>query len=60
MNRSKARILTFGGIIGCLISIILLISILAVKIDISPFIIALFFLVGIVLIVVSLAYYTEK
>lgn len=52
--------MTIGGIVGCLFSAVLLIYSLAVKINILLFIAALFFVVGVVLIVVSLAYYTEK
>lgn len=60
MNRVKAKLITIAGGIFVIASIILLICNLIGKIDISSLIVALFFVFGIILIALSLAYYTEK
>lgn len=52
--------MTIGGIVGCLFSAVLLIYSLAVKINLLLFVAVLFLAVGVVLITLSLAYYTEK
>ncbi|MCY7375497.1 MAG: hypothetical protein LH472_05945 [Pyrinomonadaceae bacterium] len=59
MNRSKAELLTIVGIFCCLFALIILIFNAA---EISNFysLPPLFFVGGIVLIVLSLAYHTEK
>jgi len=56
MNRNRAKLLTLAGIFCCLLSLPSLIF------DIADFyyLPLLFFVGGIVLIVLSLAYYTEK
>ena len=59
MNRSKAKLLTVAGVFCCLYALMLLIYNAA---EFSSFytLPLLFFIGGIVLIVFSLAYYTEK
>jgi len=59
MSRNKAKLLTFAGIFCCLCALILLIS-NAFETAEFYFTPPLFFVGGIVLIIISLAYYTEK
>ena len=59
MNRGKAKLLTTAGIGCCLFALTLLVFNVA-DIAVSYFSPLLFFVGGIVLTVISLAYYTEK
>lgn len=60
MNRRRAKFLTVAGIVFCAVAVVLTILKIAVGNDLSLLIPSLFFIVGVVLIVASLAYYTEK
>jgi hypothetical protein len=60
MNPEKAKLLTAAGILAMVISLSLLISDFVQKTNLSQFAAPLFFISGIVLIIFSLAYYTEK
>jgi hypothetical protein len=60
MNRNKAKLLTATGILACLISLILFIYDVAGRESFQQFVSPIFCVGGIVLIIFSLAYYTEK
>jgi hypothetical protein len=60
MNRNKAKLLTATGIFAMFISLSLLILDFVQKTNLSQIAAPLFFVSGIVLIIFSLAYYTEK
>lgn len=60
MNRNSAKLLTTAGIFCSLAAIVLLISNLAEATNVPIFLLPALFVSGIVLVVLSLAYYTEK
>ncbi len=60
MNEKSAKLMTFVGIFSCLIALILSGFILSGRSDLPVFVPFFLLITGILIIVFSLAYYTEK
>jgi hypothetical protein len=60
MSRSAAKLLNIAGVFCCLLSAVFWILNIVKNADIQPVILLSFFVAGVVLIIISLAYYTER
>ena len=60
MNKTPAKLMSFVGILCCLSGLILLTFIFVDKGDLPIFIPFLLLIAGILIVIFSLAYYTEK